>query len=400
MTFRDPTQPHRQALVDKLKEKDLLQNPLVEAAFLTVPRHRFLPEDTPLQQVYADDVVAVKRDSDGTVLSSSSQPTMMALMLNQLQLQLGQNVLEIGAGTGYNAALLQHIVGDEGNVTSLDIDNEMVSLAKNNLQHAGYGSIVRVVAADGALGYAPRASYDRIIATVGVWDIPAAWVRQLKPRGLIVAPLWLDSIQVSGVFSLQADDTLLSEDNLPCGFIRLRGTEAGPVVTQRVVSSSLILTSNAIHGLDSAALHSMLSEDAEDNLLDIRLNSGEYWSGFVPYLILNLPDNFIFAIYNLSANEQAYGIEGHGFALITMGSACFVPYNGHGEVRTFGSPDSFMAVQGLLADWDAVGRPGSAALRLRLIPTDQPQPEITTGKLYIRKDYTIHAWQDTNQPHA
>src|SRR5690606_28787823 len=111
----------------------------------------------------------------------------------------------------------------EGNVTSLDIDNEMVQLAQKNLQRAGYGSIVRVVAADGALGYAPRASYDRIIATVGVWNIPAAWVKQLKPRGLIIAPLWLDSIQVSGSFQLQSDNSLLSQDNLPCGFIRLRG---------------------------------------------------------------------------------------------------------------------------------------------------------------------------------
>lgn len=394
MSFRDPTEPYRQALVAKLKEKNLLHDSLIEAAFLTVPRHRFLPDDTPLEQVYADDVVAIKRDADGTVLSSSSQPSMMAMMLNQLRLQPGQNILEIGAGTGYNAALLQHIVGDEGNVTSLDIDNEMVQLAQKNLQRAGYGSIVRVVAADGALGYAPRASYDRIIATVGVWNIPAAWVKQLKPRGLIIAPLWLDSIQVSGSFQLQSDNSLLSQDNLPCGFIRLRGAESGPVVSQRIGSSSLILTSNAVRALDSSALHVLFSEDGEDNLLDMRLTAADYWSGFVPYLILNVPQGFTFAVYNLSANEQAYGIEGHGFALITSGSACFVPYTGHGEVRSFGAPDSFMALQGLLAEWDAVKRPGSDRLRLRLIPSSEAPPVIDTGKLYVRKDHYLHAWQD------
>ncbi len=384
----------RQALVEKLRQKGHLTDPLVKAAFLEVPRHRFLPPDVPLDQAYSDDVVPIKRDPDGTVLSSSSQPTMMAMMLHQLRLQPGHNVLEIGTGTGYNAALMQHIVGEDGNVTTLEIDNDMVRLAQDSLQRAVYGSTVRVVQGDGAAGYAPRASYDRIIATVGVWDIPLAWVQQLKPRGIIVAPLWIDSVQVSGAFTLQADGTLYSKSNLQCSFIRLRGVSSGPVVSRRVGSSSLVLTSNAVNALDGASLHLLLSEDAETNLLDIRLKPNEYWTGFMPYLILNLPDGFSFAVYNIGVNEKAYGIEGHGFALITQGSACFVPYNGHGESHAFGGPDAFMALQTALADWNSAGRPDSDRLRLRLIPHTAAPPVIQTGKLYLRQEHYLHVWQE------
>ena len=110
-----------ESLIDSLKEARLLDAPL-EAAFRAVPRAAFLPNLTP-DQAYKDEAVPVKIDEDGTVLSSSSQPSMMAIMLRQLDLKPEQNVLEIGTGTGYNAALMQHIVGDEGRVTSIEIDS-------------------------------------------------------------------------------------------------------------------------------------------------------------------------------------------------------------------------------------------------------------------------------------
>jgi protein-L-isoaspartate(D-aspartate) O-methyltransferase len=128
----------RKALVESLKRKGDLTDPVVEAALLAVPRHFFLP-DEPLERAYADDAVPVKRDSDGMVLASASQPSMIVLMLQQLQLRPGDNVLEIGAGTGYNAAIMQYIVGREGTVTSVEIDPQVAKQARINLQHAGMG---------------------------------------------------------------------------------------------------------------------------------------------------------------------------------------------------------------------------------------------------------------------
>src|SRR5690606_26154031 len=156
MADNEAAQAQRANLVKSLKEKGELADPRMEAAFLHVPRHEFVP-DIPLDKVYADEALPFKRDADGSVISSSSQPLMMAMMLRQLDLQPGHNVLEIGAGTGYNAAIMQYMVGDEGNVTTLELDQDLVRQAQDTLQRLSLGSI-RVVHADAAGGYAPRAA--------------------------------------------------------------------------------------------------------------------------------------------------------------------------------------------------------------------------------------------------
>src|SRR5689334_11280094 len=95
----------RGRLIDGLVSDGVLGSASVEAALRAVPRHLFLP-DQPLETVYADRAVPTKRGADGVPISSSSQPAIMAIMLEQLALEPGMRVLEIGAGTGYNAALL------------------------------------------------------------------------------------------------------------------------------------------------------------------------------------------------------------------------------------------------------------------------------------------------------
>lgn len=386
---------YRKALVEELKQQEGLLDPAMEAAFLTVPRHLFLPNET-LEKAYADDAVAIKRDPDGTVLSSSSQPSMMAIMLRQLRLRKGDNVLEIGAGTGYNAAIMQHLVGDKGTITSVELDNQLAQQAVINLQRLRLSDVIEVVNADGALGYAPRAAYDRIIATVSLWDIPFAWTNQLKNDGILVAPIWLESMQVSGAFVIQPDGTLYSRHNIPCGFVPLRGMAAVPSLNLRVSSSALILSSNDINRIDSAALHSLFTDAPEVALLSTSLNINEYWRGFVPYLTLNIPEGYVFASFSVGENQQAYGLEGNGFGLIGPGSACFASYGGKGEVGCFGSADAFMALEEVLDRWNQAGRPGSDRLRLQLFPkgaalSPAPRPN---GRIYARQYHDIQVWLD------
>ena len=198
-------------------------------ALLTVPRHLFVPE-VGMAEAYRDDAIVTKRNADGVPVSSSSQPTIMALMLDQLGLAPGHRVLEIGAGTGYNAALLAELVGPAGEVVSLDIAPDVVERARKSLSTAGYGR-VDVVCADGAHGHAERAPYDRIIATVGVWDLAPAWLDQLAPGGRIVVPLDLHGAQVS--VALERDGGgWVGRSLVPCGFMQLRGELAGPVQTR------------------------------------------------------------------------------------------------------------------------------------------------------------------------
>jgi protein-L-isoaspartate(D-aspartate) O-methyltransferase len=209
-----------EALVDELKKMGCIQTPLIEAAFRTVQRHYFLP-GTPLEEVYSDQVVLTKQSQDGEWISSSSQPAMMAVMLEQLGLEPGQRILEIGAGTGYNAALMAHIVGESGQVVTIDIDEDLVEAAREHLTVAGFKS-VQVVCTDGGYGYADAAPFDRIILTVGALDITPAWWDQLKPYGRLVLPLMLKGSMKSIAFE-KVRDHLASISVKECGFMLLRG---------------------------------------------------------------------------------------------------------------------------------------------------------------------------------
>jgi methyltransferase of ATP-grasp peptide maturase system len=114
-------------------------------------------------------------------VSSSTKPDLMIRMLEALEVTDGMRVLEIGTGTGYNAALLAHRLGSQ-QVCSIDIDPQLVSDARERLSRLGYHPTL--VTADGAHGLAEHAPFDRIIATCALSAVPAAWIEQLRPGGL------------------------------------------------------------------------------------------------------------------------------------------------------------------------------------------------------------------------
>ncbi len=391
MDAPDPTRLRRN-LVTELRQKHLLANAGVEAAFSAVPRHLFLPQLEP-HAAYRDEAVTLKTSASGAVLSSASQPTMMAIMLNQLDLRAGLNVLEVGAASGYNAALIQHIAGDEGHVTSLEIDHELVNAAQQNLYRAGYRDVL-VVHQDGVSGFAPRAQYDRIVATAGVWDVPALWLRQLRDAGKLVAPIWLDGVQVSAAFTKQDDGSWMSRDNHPCAFVYLQGLAAGPKVRKRVGSTSLDILADDADKIDTAALHALLSSERELHHLGTDLRAEDFWYGFQLFAMLYEPAPAVFAVYAIPKGETAYGLSGNGFLLFAPTSVAFAPYDARGAVYCHGSADAFLTLRALLDDWLACDGSLSERLRLRLIPMAQGRPTIETGQLYARKDHYLHVWLD------
>jgi protein-L-isoaspartate(D-aspartate) O-methyltransferase len=181
-------------------------------SFAAVPRAPFLPdvmwpydmdtgttvtvdrrEDPDTWHRYADSNVPVVTQWDdgasegqGTVsTSSASMPSVVFSMLRDLDVQAGHRVLEIGTGTGWNAALLAHRLG-RSRVDTIEVDPQVADQARASLE--AFGLPVTVVTGDGALGHAAGAPYDRIIATAGLRQVPAAWLEQTRPGGLIVAP--------------------------------------------------------------------------------------------------------------------------------------------------------------------------------------------------------------------
>jgi protein-L-isoaspartate(D-aspartate) O-methyltransferase len=278
--FRRLDPPHdpaglRAALVGELLAEGAITSPAVERAFRRVPRHLFTPGIDPAA-AYANMVVLLKRDRDGTPISSVSAPDMQAVMLEQLDVRPGMRVLEIGSG-GYNAALLAELVADDptpASVTTIDIDPEVAARARRCLDAAGYPR-VRVVLGDAEGGLPASAPYDRVIVTAEAWDVPPAWVGQLAPGGRIVLPLRLRTLTRSVAFD-RVGDHLVSRSSELCGFVRMRG--AG-----RHSDASVFLLDGEIRiDLDEfpadAADPDGLAEVLEAALLTPR---AEAWSGVV-----------------------------------------------------------------------------------------------------------------------
>src|SRR5919201_1127668 len=211
----------RRALVEVLQRDGHLRSSRVSEALLAVPRELFVP-GVPLADVYCPSEAIVTKRLEGVSVSSASAPEVIAVMLEQLDARPGDRVLEIGAGSGYNAALLAHIVGATGRVVTLDIDEDLVVGAREHLQAAGFHEVT-VVQADGALGYPAQEAYDRIILTVASNDIAPAWREQLaRPDGRLVMPLGLRGMQRCVAFVIEGDH-LVSRSLRNCSFIPLRG---------------------------------------------------------------------------------------------------------------------------------------------------------------------------------
>jgi protein-L-isoaspartate(D-aspartate) O-methyltransferase len=211
--------------VEDLSRRRVIRTPAVREAFLRVPRERFVPEvagERGLEAVYRDEPLITKMDQ-GCAVSSSSQPAIMAEMLERLDLAPGQRVLEIGAGTGYNAALLSDLAGD---VVTLDVDAELAETARRRLAEGGHSAEVAV--GDGMAGWPDGAPYDRIIVTATPPYIPTAWRDQLRPGGLleVPTPLGHDNAVVFLVTTFRRDgDELVSTAIVAGGFMGFRSPD-------------------------------------------------------------------------------------------------------------------------------------------------------------------------------
>ena len=165
----------RAELVERLEAGGALRTPEVRAAFLRVQREVFVPGVAAAEgvaAVYGDVPLPTKRDARGAAVSSSSQPAVMAVMLEMLSVRPGHRVLEMGTGTGYNAALLGELVEASGRVVTVELDGDVGAAAEARL--GSYGRRIRVVRGDGHRGFAAGAPYDRIIVTASTATIPSA----------------------------------------------------------------------------------------------------------------------------------------------------------------------------------------------------------------------------------
>lgn len=171
----------RQQMVAGLRNRGLAFSKRVEEALLKVPRHLFVPDDV-RSQAYRDTPLPI---GDGQTISA---PHMVAVMAEALELDEGLKVLEIGAGSGYNAAVMAELVGPTGKVVTLERRPSLAERAAKALLDTGYAN-VQVVMGDGSLGYPEDAPYDRISVTCGAPYVPTPLADQLREGGIMVIPV-------------------------------------------------------------------------------------------------------------------------------------------------------------------------------------------------------------------
>ncbi len=389
-------------LVVTLKEKGAIRSALVEAAFRRVQRHCLLehyfqwqdtgwvqqaydpakPSTAVLDFIYTDQPVVTRTsvyEEDPTLKqaaqlfgvagaatepqaerpvfqapsSSTSQPSLVAAMLEHLALEPGFNVLEVGAGTGYHAALIAEIVGESGQVVAIDIQPDVIEQTGRLLANSGYGGI-KLVAGDGFAGASADAPYDRVVATVGCPDLSPAWAAQLKPSGFMLIPLafggwhpltkiWLDQGRLKGRIVSDA------------GFMVIQGELAmkGPWPFVHALHFPF-------EGFQTLAAF----EPLETKLL-------RHFYDFIA-----VRDSRAFWTYN----PATYGLfdKRRGVAVVQDET---------GTVLLRGDPELYTALQTLYAEWQALGKPGRADYELEFIPLAEPLPPLPEATWLIERKF-------------
>jgi protein-L-isoaspartate(D-aspartate) O-methyltransferase len=353
----------------------------IHDAFATVPRHLFVPEVGP-SAAYRDEAFVIKCGPDGIPVSSSSQPAMMAIMLEQLELRSGHRVLEIGTGSGYNAALISVITAPRGKVVSIDIDLELVERARSSLAGAGF-SAVEVRCADGGYGDPAGAPFDRVIVTAGVWDIAPAWFEQLAADGRLVLPLSVRGVELS-VGLQRAGAAWRSTSACRCGFVRMLGAFAGPQAAFRLGGTEpLIGLISDGAAADVDAVHAALAGRVSDLPTGLVVTDQSELGDLDRWLTLTEPKlDRLTVLSPVSGRVTTQSLLPLGGLLSEatdperLGIAALVPGTGGGNavevgVRGYGPRGESLAdhLAGRALWWHELGRPGAADLRLNVYPS-------------------------------
>ncbi len=353
------------AFAQRLREAAPAPEPILDA-FARVPRHLFLP-GVPLDGVYADDAV-VTRDEGGVPTSSSSQPSLMARMLDQLQVGAGDRVLEVGTGTGYNAALLATLGAA---VTTVELQPEVAAAATEHLATAGVrvaqdtaaaGSVV-VVTGDGAAP--PGGPYDRVIVTAGCWSLPGPLLDSLADGGVLVAPLRINGVEL--VLALDRDGATLSgAGGIPCGFMPLRGGDARP--WRWPLGAGGFATADADLGDEGrGALDRLLATPGRS--LDDPLGLGEDERILDALLWLGLQGDPLISLMQPSEGRPPWTV-----ALDVLPASLLVieltaRFDRVAGAVLHGGEGALRSCRAGMAAWRAVGAPGPAALELTIEPS-------------------------------
>ena len=173
----------RKRMVERYRAEGYIGREEMAEAMLRVPREAFM-DQAYLEYAYYDQPFPIPGDGRQTI----SAPYMYPIFYEALEIREGDSLLEIGAGSGYGAALARELVGPPGKVVAIEINQVTCEFARSNLQRTGYGDII-LIFGDGSLGYEAEAPYDKICITASCPEVPSPLIEQLKAPGKLIAPV-------------------------------------------------------------------------------------------------------------------------------------------------------------------------------------------------------------------
>lgn len=203
----------KELLIKSLVSEGYLKTPKVIEAFRKVKREDFIEPDFS-SSAYVDTPLPIPGGQ------TTSAPHMYAIMLELARLKGGEKILEVGTGSGYNAALMAEMAGKKGKIISIEFDPYLTKFAKKNLEKGEYNNVI-VLEGDGSKGYKKGKPYDLIIVTCATPEIYREWKDQLKTGGIILAPLgsgyWQELVLLR-----KTRNGLAEEKHGGCVFVPLR----------------------------------------------------------------------------------------------------------------------------------------------------------------------------------
>jgi protein-L-isoaspartate(D-aspartate) O-methyltransferase len=311
-------------------------------------------------------------------------------MLEQARIEPGMNILEIGSG-GMNAAYLSEMVGPVGRVTTVDIDDFVTDRAACFLERAGY-SKVNVVLADAEYGVPDFAPYDRILVTVGAWDIPPAWIDQLVEGGLLVVPLKVHGLMRT-VALVRDGNRLVSESARLFGFVPMQGAGAHDS-TKLVLREGVTLVFDEQPPADLTNLAGVL--ESEPLVVDsgAGLRREEPWATMQMWLATTLPGFCRIMVDStaIEASDQPLGGGYTGMAAVDGANLAYAATRDLGgndlalEVHAYGPAPAGLAnaFAEQLAIWDH-GHRGGPGPQYLIYPAATDEAELPTADLIVAK---------------
>lgn len=376
-------------LIKEIKKKGFLKNKRIINTFENTMRHDFLPciykenmdgqlvkyereeylkFDELVEYIYSDKSI-VFHARNNIHKSSVSQPSLIASMLEMLDIKQGDKILEIGTGSGYNAALMASITGQSGIVFSTEIDKDISDIAKNNIENMGIKNLY-TENVDGGFGLNKSAPFDRIIVTCATADITKYWIQQMNVGAKLICPLVTRGMEVIAELIKVRDNYLEGKLHHYVHFYQMGGQFT--ILTHCTYTKKELKTLNKI-----IEEYAHIDDEFTDEIA--KMNNREL-NDFFFYLSIHNKHSICYYDAELDEMRRGYGL----FFKTSSESGLAIIFKN--QLHIWGNPDAHYMLINEFEQFRKKGSPGLGDYRLKVYANTNDIYETPSDTVIARKN--------------